>query len=141
MCGWNCSAAMNAAGTVVHEARLVSERGKHLGQHRRGVAVVVDDEHAAGRPAAPARELQPCDRLATLQRRLRERQADRELGARASTAAGGRHAAAVQLDEAPHDRQAEAETAARALERLRLLHEEVEDSRQHVGCDADCRCR
>ena len=46
--------------------------------------------------------------------------------------------AAVQLDQAAHDRQPEAEAALRAVERLRLLHEQVEDARR--ASRARCRC-
>ena len=51
------------------------------------------------------------------------RQLDDELAALAGAGALGVDPAAMQLDEAAHDRQPEAETAFRAVERLRLLHE------------------
>ena len=45
--------------------------------------------------------------------------------------------AAVQLDEAPRQRQADAEAAVRAVAMLLELREHVEDARQHVRRDAD----
>src|ERR1700678_1049495 len=45
--------------------------------------------------------------------------------------------AAVHGDQAAHDGQAEAEAALRAIERLPLLHEQVEDPRQHLRFDPD----
>jgi hypothetical protein len=42
----------------------------------------------------------------------------------------------VELDEPPHERQSEAEAPTRAVERLRLLHEQIEDALQQVGADA-----
>ena len=46
-------------------------------------------------------------------------------------------AAAVQPDERSHDGQPEPEPALRSIQRLPLLHEQVEDPRQHLGADAD----
>ena len=43
----------------------------------------------------------------------------------------------MQLDERPHQRQADAEAAARAVERVLALHEQAEDPRQHLARDAD----
>ena len=48
--------------------------------------------------------------------------------------------AAVQRDEAAHDRQAEPEAALRAIERLPLLREQVEDGRQQSRRRCRCRC-
>ncbi len=45
--------------------------------------------------------------------------------------------AAVALDEVAHDGQADAEPALRAIDRLSLLDEQIEDVRQHVGRDAN----
>ena len=42
----------------------------------------------------------------------------------------------MQLHEALHERQPETQAAARAIEALRLLHEEIEDAREQVGADA-----
>ena len=50
-------------------------------------------------------------------------------------------AAAVQLDDAAHQREADAEAAARAIERALALREEVEDPRQQLGRDADAGVR
>src|SRR5690606_9249974 len=45
--------------------------------------------------------------------------------------------AAVQLDQVAHERQTDAEPALRSAQRARVLDEEVEDSPQHVGLDAE----
>ena len=47
------------------------------------------------------------------------------------------HGAAVQFREAPHQREPDAEAAARAVDGVVRLHEQVEDLRQHVGGNAD----
>ena len=44
-------------------------------------------------------------------------------------------------DEAADDRQPEPEPALRSLQRLPLLHEEIEDPRQHLGRRCRCPCR
>ena len=63
-------------------------------------------------------------------------QVHRELAAAPPPRARRRDGAAVQLDEPLHQRQPEAEAPARAVERLRLLHEQIEDALQQVGPDA-----
>ena len=62
---------------------------------------------------------------------------DDELAASSRAVAVRRDRAAVQPHQAPHDRQPEPEPALRAIERLTLLHEQVEDPRQHLRRDAD----
>ena len=47
--------------------------------------------------------------------------------------------AAVQLDQAPRERQADAKSAAGAVERMVDLHEHVEDARELGRLDADAR--
>ena len=70
-------------------------------------------------------------------RRRDGRQAHGERRAAAIAVARGVHGAAVQLGEPPHQREADTETAARAVDGVVRLHEQVEDLRQHVGRDAD----
>ena len=43
----------------------------------------------------------------------------------------------MQLGQAPHQREPDAEAAARAVDGVVRLHEQIEDLRQHVGRDAD----
>ena len=64
------------------------------------------------------------------------RQRHAEGGAFAGAGAFGRHAPLVQLDQALHQREADAETALRAVEAALALHEELEDARQELGLDA-----
>ena len=86
------------------------------------------------------RERRP--RRSRRRRRLRRSgQPDGELAALAAPVAVRRDRAAVQLDEAAHDREPEAEAAVRAIERLPLLREQVEDVRQHRRARCRCRCR
>ena len=47
------------------------------------------------------------------------------------------HGAAVQLGQPPYQREPDAQAAARAVDGVVRLHEQVEDLRQHVGRDAD----
>ena len=60
------------------------------------------------------------------------RQANDELAALARAIASCRHGAAVPFDEAADDGQPDPQTSLRAVERLTLLHEQVENPRQHV---------
>lgn len=147
---------LDEGGSVVHGACLVAEPLEQGPEQRRGVFVVVNDEHTRPllRPLCPPRR--SCSfglarRLAVEHRvdifwgsgaasgvgSAVERQSDGECRARASARAGGGHTAAVQFDEAAHERKAEAEAARGARERLPFLHEEVEHARQHLRVDAD----
>ena len=76
-------------------------------------------------------------RFAVDLRRRDGRQAHGERGAAAIALARGVHGAAVQLGEPPHQREADAEAAARAVDGVVRLHEQIEDLRQHVGRNAD----
>ena len=127
---------------VVGGLDLVAQVAQEIGDALGGVLVVVDDEDALaarvrGRLRADGRR-GPAGRY-HLERcpAGRERKLDDELAPLARPVAVRRHLTAVQLDEAAHDRQAETEAALRAVERLRLLEEEVEHPPQHLGGDAD----
>ena len=65
------------------------------------------------------------------------RQADDELAAHAVTVAPGLDGAAVHLDQALDQREADAQAALRPFERPIYLGKHLEDPRQHVGRDAD----
>lgn len=52
------------------------------------------------------------------------------------TCAARAHGAVVHLDEAAHDRQPEAEAARRAVQCLRLLHEDIEHLLEHLRGDS-----
>src|SRR5688572_1906852 len=99
---------------------LVSVRGQQLGEGRGGVFVVVDDENSllatrsGGRGAARGCALDPS----------RERQAHAERAASTEARARRRDRAAVQLDEAPGQRQADAQSAFGLVERMRGLREQ-----------------
>src|SRR5207248_4042752 len=71
--------------------------------------------------------------------RTDKRQADDELAALARAVAVGADTAAVQFDQAPHQRQADAQAALRTRPRASDLDEGVEDARQHLFGDADPR--
>jgi hypothetical protein len=62
-----------------------------------------------------------------------------ELAAQARAVAARQDAAAVQLYQAAHDAQAETQAALGAIDAARLLHEHVEDLRQHLLGDAHAR--
>ena len=70
-----------------------------------------------------------------------ERQAHDELAAVAEARAVGLHAAAVQLDQAAHQAQADPQAALRTILLARHLGEQVEDPREHGRRDADAPCR
>ena len=65
------------------------------------------------------------------------RQAHRERRAAAIAVAGGMHAAAVHFGQPLHQREADAQAAARAVDGVVRLHEQIEDLRQHLRRDAD----
>ena len=67
----------------------------------------------------------------------RERQPHHELAAAAGAGAARRDAAAVHLDQAAHQRQADAQAALRAAVARIGLHEHVEHARQRLGGNAD----
>ena len=64
-------------------------------------------------------------------------QADDKLAAFIGAVAAGLNAAVVHIDQPPHQRQANAESALRPLQRPINLREHVEDAGQHVAGDAD----
>ena len=66
-----------------------------------------------------------------------ERQAHHELAPLPGAGARNRDRAVVQLDQASNERQPDPEPAARAIERMVGLNEEIEDLVLHLGCDAD----
>ena len=72
-----------------------------------------------------------------LRRFSRDRQAHDELAAAARPVAVRFDGAAVHLHQRLHQRQADAQPVARALQRRIDLREHVEDARQFVGRDAD----
>src|SRR2546423_11562284 len=96
------------------------------------VAVILGDQHAAGREASFL--VGRFDRGAVARRT--RRQVDAELASLIDARALGRNRPAVELGEPPYERQPDAEAAARPVERLLALDEEIEDPRQQVGVDA-----
>jgi hypothetical protein len=101
----------------------------------------VAEEHLglvrAGRQA-PERRVEPAPgREGRRHARLgSDGQADYELAAAAETRAVGRHRPTVHLDQTLHERQPDAETAARVIAVVQL-REHPEYLPQLVGCDAD----
>src|SRR5215471_15965302 len=63
------------------------------------------------------------------------RQPHRELASVAGSPAGDRYRPAVEPHQLLHQREPQAETAARAIERLRLLHEQVEHAGAELAAD------
>ena len=68
-----------------------------------------------------------------------ERKPDEELGAEPRAVAPRFDDAAVHVGEPRDEREANAQAAFGTIERRVRLHEKVEDTRQHVGADADAR--
>src|SRR4051812_36949878 len=107
---------------VEHRVGLLPERlEKHL-QRFGGVAVIVDDEHAepAERAVGVLRRL--LDRRGRQQLRTpdAERQNDAELASVTEARALGADGPAVQLDDAAHESEADAEPAEARVRRIHL---------------------
>src|SRR5687767_282017 len=99
---------------------------QQVAHHVAGIVVVLDDEdvEAAAHGAAVARRrhgMLGCGN---------SRQAHDEGGPAARSRAERVDGAAVQLHEAAHEREADAEASARAFQTVLALHEQVEDARQ-----------
>jgi hypothetical protein len=118
------AASPSAAVSTSWPSKAQGER-----QRLRGIVVVVDDEQARRpRPRRAARRR----RWRGFRRRLGDRQRHREARPVPDTGALDRDRAAVQLDQVLGDRQAEAEAAARPLQRLLALDEAFEDARRQL---------
>ena len=106
---------VDGIGAVVGRADLAAERAHHHRQAVGAIAIVVGDHHAAA-------ERRRRDRIVRHRRGAgrgpRERQADLERAALIEARAARRHAAAVQVDQALHQRQADADAALRPRPRL-----------------------
>ena len=108
----------------------------HRQRHRR-VHIVVHHQYLQAGATVRAR----CRRV-KLRRGLRggqrrQRQAHREHAARIRAATLGGHAAAMHLDQAPHQRQADAEPALRAVDGAADLAEHLEHAGQCIAGDPD----
>ncbi|HSP96210.1 MAG TPA: hypothetical protein VL049_03045, partial [Candidatus Dormibacteraeota bacterium] len=119
-------------GAVAGHADPQAER---LEQHHQALGrldVVLDDQHAGiRRPRRLDRYRRR--RLDTQPRR----QPDDELGAPPDPLAASLDPAAVHLDDLLHQREADAQPAAGAIEGLVGLDEQIEHPRQQVGANAD----
>ena len=124
----------------MRDVNLFTPIAEHLGEQSRRVFVVVHHQHTQSAGTRLLSLVRPfgCG-LGKLG--LDQLQVHAELAAASQALAARLHLAAVQLDERAHDRQAEAETALRTVERLPLLDEQVEDRGQHLGRECRCRCR
>src|SRR5205823_15014591 len=108
---------------------------QQLGEHLQSVLVVVDEEDApaARRPADGAAAM-PGGRGGL--HPFRSRQADGEYAPLAGARALSAHAAAMELDQAAHQGEPDAESTVAPIHGLAALHEEVEDARQQVRINA-----
>src|SRR5262245_1478434 len=95
----------------------------HQDPATRGTRARSDRNASGGRPTA----------------RFRNWQADRELAAGSRAAAGRRDAAAMQLDQAIHERESHPEAAVRAFHGRSGLGEHLEDAREDVARDSNAR--
>ncbi len=116
-----------ALGAVVGHGDLVRRELEHLAHGLGGVLVVFDDEHAPAAGRGVGRGL-----AAAVRGRGGEREGHRELRPLAQPAALHADLAAVQLDDALHQREPQAE-AARAADQGRIgLHEGLEQAAEHL---------
>ena len=122
----------DAIGRVVDD---VPGELEHHPQHLACVAAVFDQQHASG-PRATFRQQARTLGLDVLPRR-NLRQSDGERAAAPFSLARRHDRAAVQLDEAADQRQADSEAAPRAVERPIRLHVQVEDDGQQLRRDAE----
>ena len=117
---------------VVGHADLMPVQAHRLGERRRGVDVVVDDQHAA---VVCARGERADFRLRDALRRAgQEHDEGRTL---AGPGAFRAHAAAMQLDEAAHQGEADPEAARRIVLGPGYLHEGLEQALEGLGGNAD----
>src|SRR5207237_807047 len=112
-----------SALAVAGRRHPVAHQLEHFLQYRADVFVVLDDDDA---PGASAR-LRFDGRLVDVLGSLAGGEPHHELASLARAGAARLDGAAVQLDEAAHQRQADAEAPLRTIERLLGLDEEVED--------------
>src|SRR6266403_50087 len=98
-----------------------------------GIGIVLGD-HDVQRPR-PAVHLDACLRRRQRIARVRHRQADDELAPFPKAGAARLHPTPVQLDEALHEREADAHSTRSTVERAGCLNEQVEDPRQHLRAD------
>src|SRR5690606_3651002 len=132
-------------GAARYDAGLVSEESHEPAEHRSGVDVVVDDQDAAANGTFRHRTLVRLDgpgRFAFAARRFvfvacHGGHLYRERASPSETLAMGLDAAAVHLDERFHEREAEAEAAAVALQRTVDLLEHLENALELLGRNAD----
>jgi hypothetical protein len=106
--------------------RVAAQPLEHCHTTRR-VGVIIDNENARGVcRAAPTSE-----RVA--ERFAQDRQPHDELRAAPEALAARFDTPTVKLDQPPHQRESNAETAVRPIQRAAGLHKEIEDARQQIG--------
>src|SRR5215468_6627651 len=115
---------------VLRGADLVPFQPEHFRERLDRIGIVVDDEDSPARPGTGVRAA----RRATRPRRgLIAWQADLERAALATPWTARTHAAAVELDDAPDERQADAEATLGVRQRTIALRERVERALQQLG--------
>ena len=119
---------------IVRPAGLVTQTGNRQFQHRRGVEVVLDDQHAKGTTTG-----RPGPFRGRRRRGLDgdDREANLHLGALPRAGAPDLDLAVLHLHEASRQGQSDAQAADRAFEDGLGLVEHLEDARESVGRDAD----
>src|SRR5436190_2221369 len=121
-------------GSIVRDAHLVAFDLQHHLHHLGCVGIVFGNQH----PALLCRPGAALGVRRFLSRRCRRRrQADDEGAAAIRSGAVGLDCAAVELDEASGQRQADAQAAERAVAARQELREHIEDPRQHLRRNAD----
>ena len=121
---------LDALQPIRRHMNLVALQFEHVLEHGRRVLVVLDDQHATLGDVVQRARLH-MDGLG------RQRQRHDELRPLPLAFALRSDSAAVKLDQALHQRQPEAETAARTVKTRVRLHERLEHPVHEVGRDAD----
>src|SRR5688572_31728591 len=125
---------LDRGAAFVGELHLMTHEAKQHGKALGGIRVIVDDEDPQWWCDGGAR---PLGTRCPVRQRPVERQSHRELAPLAGASARHLDGSPVHLHEAANQREPDAESTLRAVERRIDLREHVEDSRQHLAPDAD----
>src|SRR5262245_41151866 len=123
----DCRQARLSVTGLEHDVAL---RFEMEAQHVASVVLILDDHDS------PRNLRSLCVVKAAQHRVFLKRHFDDELASSSRTLAAGFNGAAVEFDDLPHECQTDAETTDGAIEALSVLHEQLENLRQHFRRDS-----